>query len=665
MEIREYRLLEVIGQGGMGTVYKAWHTRLDIPVAMKLVNDRRDHSPERVARFDREMKAIGGLDHPNIVRALDAGESSGTRFLVMEFVDGQTMSERVRHDGPLSAERACEWIRQAALGLDHIHQRGLVHRDIKPSNLMVETSSDNGSSTECVKILDLGIALIAQDAGVESDGGLTDQQQVMGTYDFLAPEQALGCHHVDIRVDIYALGCTLYFLLTGKAPFSDQRSVEKLVSHQLHSPAALSEHVTDPPIELVAIVEKMIAKSPERRFQSPLELAKALSELDLTKRSLSPSKFSPVRWVGLAGAILALIYVVLSLDEPIRDPTPRPSMLSDVERSGVDRDRLPKIDAQAIASRLVSLNAHVAVWLPNEPDPRRVRSIPDGDFALAEIECIDVPITDEDLQQLSVAGQLTRLTIENEFEPTQLSAKGIHRLLKTGFPRLENVTMTNQPFDDRHLAALVATSPGLVSIRLTGGNVTDDGLRELAKLRALRTILFRNLPIDGTGLGSITSDVETLGLRDLKLDETAVLNFPSWPNLVALSLDQSVLSDRALQSFRRYKRLQSIRAGHVRNQTSEGWRFLDELSELEHLTIKENPTVTDEVIATLRSLTRLRHLGLDGTRVSDAGLQHLSSLPWLERLNLRRNPQLSSSALSALQDSLPNCQITDVDTPGN
>src|SRR5205085_11414758 len=184
-----------------GTVYKAEHTRLRRLVAIKLLSADRTQSPSAVARFDREMHAIGGLDHPNIVRALDAGEHEGKHFLVMEFVAGDDVSALLARLGPVPVADACEIVRQAALGLQHAHQAGLVHRDIKPGNLMLTPDG-------VVKVLDLGLALLSQPA--ETGRELTGSGQVMGTLDYMAPEQGDDMHGVDIRADVYSLGATLY-----------------------------------------------------------------------------------------------------------------------------------------------------------------------------------------------------------------------------------------------------------------------------------------------------------------------------------------------------------------------------------------------------------------------------------------------------------------------
>ena len=265
-----YQLIELLGEGGMGTVYKAEHTRLEKTVAVKVLSDRLANNPQAIARFDREMKAVGKVDHPNIVRATDAGEQDGRHYLTMEFVDGTDLHRIVHCHGPLSTADACEAVRQAALGIEHAHSLGLIHRDLKPSNLMVSRGGK-------VKVLDLGLArLRAPKAG---DAGITDDFQVMGTADYMPPEQATKATEVDHRVDIYSLGCTLYTLLCGQPPFSGpeyDEPLKKLIAHDRDEPTAVIQRCPDVPLELSLLIDKTLAKSPIDRLGSAAELAEAL-----------------------------------------------------------------------------------------------------------------------------------------------------------------------------------------------------------------------------------------------------------------------------------------------------------------------------------------------------------------------------------------------------
>jgi serine/threonine protein kinase/WD40 repeat protein len=267
----EYELQRKLGAGGMGTVYLARHARLRREVALKLLPTDRLKDSAAVARFDREMQAVGQLNHPNIVVAHDAGEVEGTHYLAMELVEGRDVGELARELGPLGVADACEIVRQAALGLQHAHERGMVHRDIKPSNLMLTRGGQ-------VKILDMGLALLSEKH--LTAGELTGSGQLMGTLDYMAPEQGSSSHRVDIRADIYSLGATLYKLLCGQAPFGGaayDTPVRKLMALATENPQPVEQRRPDVPAELAALVDRMLARNPEHRPASPAEVAAALA----------------------------------------------------------------------------------------------------------------------------------------------------------------------------------------------------------------------------------------------------------------------------------------------------------------------------------------------------------------------------------------------------
>ena len=281
--IRDYELLSKLGQGGMGTVYKARHSRLKRIVALKVMTTPRLQDPRAVARFEREMEAIGRLDHPNIVRATDAGESDGLHYLVMEYVPGSDVSTLAMLAGPMPVADACEIARQAALGLQHAFEHGQVHRDMKPPNLML---TEDGT----VKILDMGLALVAGAASdAEHTGELTGSGQILGTVDYMAPEQAHDTHAVDVRADIYSLGATLYRLLAGASPFAAnvyKSTFQRLQALTTKDPPPITEKRDDLPDELVELLTVMLSREPDDRPQQPVDVADALraftADADLT-----------------------------------------------------------------------------------------------------------------------------------------------------------------------------------------------------------------------------------------------------------------------------------------------------------------------------------------------------------------------------------------------
>jgi serine/threonine protein kinase len=295
-----YHLQEEIGRGGMGRVYKALHTVMGRIVALKLMSPETVQDERSREMFLREVRSVTRLSHPNIVMAHDANEAEGVLFLAMEYVAGTTLAELVRTEGPLPVARACECMRQTALGLQHAHQMGVVHRDIKPANLLIpqpteklqiadcrlqnDKAEEGGEDFSCdnpqsenvlVKIADFGLARLGGLHGGETVARHT-ASGCIGTPDYVSPEQCEG-ERVDIRSDLYSLGCTFHFALTGRVPFPGDSVMEKLWAHAMTPPPPVVELRPEVPAGVAAIVARLLAKNPDQRFQTPVELALALA----------------------------------------------------------------------------------------------------------------------------------------------------------------------------------------------------------------------------------------------------------------------------------------------------------------------------------------------------------------------------------------------------
>jgi serine/threonine protein kinase len=272
-----YRIIRPLGQGGMGVVYQAEHRVMERMVAVKVINRALMNHPDVAERFNREVRAAAMLDHPNIVKAYDAEQVGDLQLLAMEFVEGQSLGDYVHKKGPLPITHACHYVRQAALGLQHAHEKNMVHRDLKPQNLM-------RTPRGIVKILDFGLAKLFSENRAEA--GLTQENVVMGTPWYLAPEQAENTRTADIRADIYSLGCTLFCLLTGQPPFTGDDPIQVIIAHLQEAPPPIETLRPDIPPELSALVTRMLAKKPSDRPQTPKDVAEAL--LVFTKPSPKP-----------------------------------------------------------------------------------------------------------------------------------------------------------------------------------------------------------------------------------------------------------------------------------------------------------------------------------------------------------------------------------------
>ncbi len=311
-----YLLLEALGEGGMGRVFTARHRLMKRLVAVKVLAPELFRSAGARARFRREVEAAARLMHPHVVAAYDAGEADGRDFLVMEYVEGPNLSERVKRDGPLPVDRALAFIGQAARGLAYAHAAGVVHRDVKPANLLVDAAG-------VVKVLDMGLARLPLTGDAAADPGLTSTGVVMGTAAFMAPEQAADTRRADERSDVYSLGCCLYYLLTGRPPYDGCTPMEVLFAHREQPIPNLRDARPDCPVAVNALFRAMASKRPEDR---PASMTAVLTRLDAL--ALKPARRRRRIWPWLAAACLLMTAAALVAWPWLRPapiaPTPTP-----------------------------------------------------------------------------------------------------------------------------------------------------------------------------------------------------------------------------------------------------------------------------------------------------------------------------------------------------
>lgn len=290
LTLGSYVLLDRLGAGGMGVVFKARHRTMDRVVAIKTLHPEIARKKQTIDRFYREVKAAAKLVDANIVTAYDAGHESDIHFLVMEFVDGRDLGAIVKENGPIPYRQAAELILQAARGLQHAHKQGLVHRDIKPGNLLLDRSGT-------LKVLDVGLArLTADDSQADGDEKqMTQAGKVMGTMDFMAPEQAEDMSNVDGRADIYSLGCTLYYLINGRAIYPAKSAISRMLAHREQPIPPLGNDARPVPASIEAIYHRMVAKDPDNRFPSMQELVTELiSALQAEDHGVTEARTTPV-----------------------------------------------------------------------------------------------------------------------------------------------------------------------------------------------------------------------------------------------------------------------------------------------------------------------------------------------------------------------------------
>jgi serine/threonine protein kinase len=324
----QYEVLRELGRGGMGVVYLARNVLMDRLEVLKVVNKALLDRPGAVERFLREIRSAARLNHANVVAAYSAVQSGELLAFAMEYVEGEDLAQLVRTQGPLPVAHACDYVQQAALGLQHAFEKKMVHRDIKPQNLILARQG----TRHVVKVLDFGLAKVTR---ARNEGtGLTDDGTMLGTPDYVAPEQTLDAANADIRADVYSLGCTLYYLLTGAPPFTGRSLYEVLQAHQSMEARPLSLVRPEVPEELAAVVRKMMAKDPARRYQTPMALVQALAPfVTVCERRPAVGKPSKRKWLiggGIAAGVLLMGLLGLWASGVFRVKTPEGTLRVEV-----------------------------------------------------------------------------------------------------------------------------------------------------------------------------------------------------------------------------------------------------------------------------------------------------------------------------------------------
>ena len=682
--VGNYVVLDKLGRGGMGAVYKAQHKRMKRVVALKMLPSSATKSPEAVKRFQREVEAAAKLSHPNIVTAYDADEAKGVHFLVMEFVDGQDLHALVKEHGTLSVARAVDYVVQAAKGLEYAHSQGVIHRDIKPGNLLLDK---NGT----VKILDMGLARIEETvAGTDAtaNDGLTQSGQVMGTLDYMPPEQALDTRTADARADIYSLGCTFCFLLTGRSPYGGDTVGKKIVAHREHPIPSLRKVRSNVPESLDAVFQKMLAKLPEDRQQSMSEVIRELQGCTV-QREPAPSSFPP-----------SSSPYAETVDFQREDTAPPLAALSPL-------DELFASEPVQITQRLVAPSLRTRKrWTKKQKIVVGVVAGGMTAFLLlltVIVKMVPSPSTATQERVASVAAKKAPEPGSGVVSPLAVAPNGAgkgtpanvrHEVL----PARTVSTTSNDP--DREATQWVLERGGTLEIVLEGQKRTVKATNELPSGSFKVSCFFFN---DNLSIGDQICDRlrELTSLDGFWLARTGVTGqgfdrLRSAKRLTFLGLDNSPVTDvgmACLSQLTSLKRLslnvtQITDAGlaHVQRlpleQLDVAWTAvtangLTKLTGLKALAVSSD----DAMLETLTAMTKLEYIHLMGSKVTDNGLRHLSRFPNLKSVCIRNTPftdkgleylkplrnlveislldgtQVTAQGVDALKAALPNCKI--------
>lgn len=636
LSMGHYVLCEKIGEGGMGAVYAVRHRHMRRMAALKLIRPDR-FKVGAIERFKREIQLTGRLRHTNLVTAYDAGEVQGSLYLVMELVEGIDLARRVRKCGAMSLGAALDAVRQTATGLDYLHSLKLVHRDIKPSNLLLDRQG-------IVKILDLGLSRMvewseAMQAGACCD--LTGSDEVMGSVDFMSPEQFVNPRSVDARADVYSLGCTLYCLVSGKPPFPGASVGERIVAHREHAVPSLRDLIPDIPARLDRLFGRMLAKDPGQR---PGDMQSVIAEIDasgmaaackneptmaageaptLAQREPITATLSNVsgrgrrgtKMAAWSGAIVLLVFASvfavhlwLARVEPAAGdmPTSRSTASAGIQTKR-NLERPPStVPVATTFSATEGESPRVTASQPNE----NTASPLGANETEREVALWAIGLGGE-VQLQSATGFDTARSADDL--PRQVFH--IQRLNLAGLPlaqadfgalaRLSQLTVLDlgrSDADDRVLHA-VGRIASLTDLSLMGTRIGDDGLKELDELAGLKR----------------------LDLRGTRVTDEGVMRLPAHHAIESLWLGEGqMLSDQGAERLADMISLTSLGLRHTR-VTDKSIFALQALERLEWLDLGGCTSLSDECLVALRRFKSLKHTLMDGVPVSASRIAELEA----------------------------------------
>ncbi len=569
----EHLVIDRIGAGGMGQVFKAKHRRMDRIVAIKVVSPSAMKDADSVKRFEREVRAAAKLAHSNIVTAFDAGEQNGVHYLVMEFVDGPDLSSLLKKQGKLSIKQACDYVAQAARGFAFAHGKGIVHRDIKPGNLLVD-----GDGT--VKILDMGLARFDDGVGgAMTEAELTQSGAVMGTIDYMAPEQAMNTRHADAKSDVYGLGCTLYKLLTGEPAYAGQTMVEKIFAHKEKPIPSLRQHRADASPALEAILTRMLAKDPAQR-PTMQEVAEALSRMDLDAPILPA--VTPASTVARAAPIAAKM-VSQPVAAPQRSTTPQVAKTPPAQ--GVKpmtaaapprrKSNMPLLAAAGAGAILVTLGVWLIVRDKDGNEQARVL-LPDN--GTATLQPTGAPLPTPSPTAAAPAAQK--------------------------FPTF----VTPQP------TAIPAPSAPAVALNLP---TNTSSVAKIADRALERRVAMKLLELGGV-ISVTTPEKQSIQIRDA----VALPTEPFTINAIDLRNNKRI-TDADLAILQGLSTVNAFRVPAT-NVTDVGLDYVRDLTTLTELRLNDI-RISDVGLKQLEGLTQLKTLELKGTQVTSAGVAALQA----------------------------------------
>lgn len=598
LKLGRYLLVDKLGEGGMGLVMKARDTRMDREVAIKILSPKLADNRELLVRFQREVRAAAKLDHQNIITAYDADDVGGTRFLVMQFVEGVDLRTHVGTKGPLNCESAIDCVLQAAEGLRFAHECGIVHRDVKPANLLIDNDG-------IVRVLDMGLARFSS-PNTSEDAQLTKTDTVMGTVDYMAPEQAADTHAADARADIYSLGCTLYYLLTGLPIFEGDTLTSRLLAHQTSVPPQLPKSAVDVSPQIQTVFEELVAKSPERRLES---MSVVIEKLRSCQAEAAAIRSHALDTISSAQGTVRLASTDQFPQRPLQ-PSPTPSGPTVVasepevfEETVIDSQETPTavyvkelmtVADEKLSARIGSEKRRSRGGKSRPTSWHRSRTT-----VLASAIAIVVAIT------FCISFMRGTVPSEDDSGSTSTVAVSTNQL---EIPKVDIV--------ERVIEQVIA-SGGAVDLRVDG---------EYHLLRTQEEFdVFRERDYEIAVIASLRKSDGSWSLSDSDLQVIGKLE-----TIPQLHLYRSDVSDFGIEYLRNLDITEELRLGKTR--------------------------ITDRSVPILATKQSLTFLDLYKTAITDDGIRLLAQLRELKRLRLT-GMDLSDRTIESLQLAVPDCEI--------